>query len=489
MGALSLNYGASLEGEDDNNEILPVFKDPTPGEIPELNEDIVQITKLETAIESLIDLAADIRSTGGINRQFAMEAERILPNTLSNPVNYYSNVPSATLLKVSMEEITKGVWALIAAGVVAVIALIIKVVSWFSGKKSDDSNGGKAATPAEAKKAAEVKADEVETAQKDGEEVIEAMQDLNKEIHNKPIEWETTSGVKIRYNSLDEVIAEIHHQDQTRYGRAIKFLTEPNPIHFDIVHTGNYSKFMYKSLDNTLIRDVTTSLSEKVRLLKELAEEDISSGDIRLFHQEQKLNALSEPLRVKHNGGVTTLKELNERISAAHSEVEAQQPKTNIHFDQFFSAMHGALKRKELNKTLREIPDLLKEQWELRDILEKFQGQMGDLSMDGNPGTNTEGVATHIRQCILHLGRDVGDLGLLLTNLEKFRREYLYLVGEMIGFSKSIVGKISRDLDASGGNIPNEWKKVMKERQKMLDEIEQKRYGDVFTLNRRDIYK
>lgn len=105
-----LNEGLELDDELED-KIFPtfseiLFQDPTPGEVPEIDDD----TNIVTVVNGLKDLHylhTDIVKSKGMCAGFALEAERIMPGFLNEdrPVGFFTRVPTKTLYQVSLEAI------------------------------------------------------------------------------------------------------------------------------------------------------------------------------------------------------------------------------------------------------------------------------------------------------------------------------------------------------------------------------------------------
>lgn len=459
--------GMHAYGQDSDDDIVDVdgnamFDNPEPGEIPDLDKEIVVITGLESALESLVDLKVDIVTTGGMNRRFAMEAERILPGAITTPMDYFSNTTSATGLKVSVEEITTGIWALIAAASVAVIGLIVKIIGWLSGKK-DDKN----ATPAEAKAKIEEKAEQVEKGKEILEETVADMREASHLIHNNPIEFSTANGHKVHYSKMDDVIAELF-TDDTRYGRARKFLDEPNPVHMDIAHTGPYTKFMMQIAKSQLFHNIHNLLNDRVAELNSIAKDDIMAQGYKTVDLYKRLATLTKPVEVNFNGVTSTLSDLAKRFATARHSVEATTPEKNMHFDHLFNAIESAAKTRELTQTLHDAAAATPVLQDLKGAVGHVSELVSDLSVDGLPGGNNEGIAVRIRECIPVLGRDIAGFGSLIAEIEKYATDFNYLTREVVGFSQDIVRRVSTDMHKSGAEIPKEWKTLLDQRKRAM---------------------
>lgn len=472
----SLNSGAEL---DDTPPEL--FDNPTPGEVPDFDQEISVISSLRVAAEALADVFSDIKRAGGMNLTFAMEAERILPNTLSKPMGYYTKSTSATLLKESMEGITTGIWALIGAGIAAVLALVYKLVKWLTGSKSDKTD----VTDADGRAARdnfEKKAKAVPEAQEAAMDAVKEMRVLNNDMRHNPIEFKTQSGHVIRYNNMDDAIAELFTDDE-KYGRAKRFLDNPNPIHQDIVAEGPYTQFFYKVVDNQLFHNVHDALNLKISELEAIRKEDAEAQGSLLVQLYSRLDQLTKPIMVGYQGADITLSELVDKMRAARSGAAHKEVKRNLHFDHLFNTIESSLKRKDLARTLHDVSTGLGIVVDMKKALKKTSDLLGDLSVDGSPGASTEGIAVRLRAAIPALGHDIAAFGQLIHQVDQFANDYMFLVREVVGFSTMIVAKISRDMERSGAEVSQEWKNLMKDRSKKLEEIERNLYGNVFRLN------
>lgn len=112
MVAFSLNQDLTREDQMENppepllsNDDL--FEGPiVAGELPEeLNKNLAIVAALESRITDLCYLVSDMKRAGGMSKSFALEAARIDPKSV-RPIGFYSEAPSATQYKVSLESFT-----------------------------------------------------------------------------------------------------------------------------------------------------------------------------------------------------------------------------------------------------------------------------------------------------------------------------------------------------------------------------------------------
>lgn len=105
---------------------------------------------LEQSLARLDGIADRMEAVRGVSQSMALEAQQVMPGFLNQkrPVGYFTVAPSATQYRVSLEEISKGMWAAIAVGIAAaftaVVGLIMALVGGDSSSKSAGGGGGKA---------------------------------------------------------------------------------------------------------------------------------------------------------------------------------------------------------------------------------------------------------------------------------------------------------------------------------------------------------
>lgn len=163
-----------------------VFKSLTPeGESLEIHDDLMLIESKEETLNKLVNLYDNIHSEKGICKVDALSIEQYIPGFLNEdkPIEYFTIHPSATQLTTSLEELTNGIKAAIIAGIAVLIGIIIKIISWFKNKDTNDK-------PDLAKTTKEIKniAKESDDVIKSSEELIKDARRLNpnsKELEEK----------------------------------------------------------------------------------------------------------------------------------------------------------------------------------------------------------------------------------------------------------------------------------------------------------------
>jgi hypothetical protein len=267
----SLNYIPSdrnVSNFDNNNFYAPFsFKD--------IEENIGTITSLESRITDLLYLADDIRNAKGMNQSFALEAERIVPGFNKVPLGYYSKDTSATRFKVSLEDISKGVWAMIIAGVLAVIALIGKIAFHLFGVGDGGGSGGGGGSNKPTIIEVKAKLEEVVAAATESAEIIKDIVrekiEIVPEVVVATAEDKTTAVVTdtsvIKEVTLDELFEKYVSKEGDNSDLAVA-LWQKNPLLQDLLDDGPYSKEVKKLYINGDLKAITTILKHLASSIK-----------------------------------------------------------------------------------------------------------------------------------------------------------------------------------------------------------------------------
>lgn len=122
---LTIGGGLNSDNElDDDNLIDYLFENPIAGEVPELKQNIALIIANESRMRELRYLRDDIARAGGMTKTFALEAARLIPTFTEPNGQFYTEEPSATRYKVSLEEVEM----VITQDIKKSIAMLIKVL-------------------------------------------------------------------------------------------------------------------------------------------------------------------------------------------------------------------------------------------------------------------------------------------------------------------------------------------------------------------------
>ena len=130
-----LSHGVDEEfGEKPKTLDEALFDELIPGEVPELDEEVEVLAAVVNKFNNLTYLSSDINAAQGMNKTFAMEAERIMPGFLNEdvPLGYFTEEPTGTRLKLSLEAIAAEQKSLLQRIIESIVAMIRKAVQWLS---------------------------------------------------------------------------------------------------------------------------------------------------------------------------------------------------------------------------------------------------------------------------------------------------------------------------------------------------------------------
>ncbi|EKD22681.1 MAG: hypothetical protein ACD_84C00012G0002 [uncultured bacterium] len=266
----SLNAGNELPGEpvvEPSNELLTTT--------PNISVDIKALTVAETALENAINdlayLADSIKTASGMNQQFAMEAEKIVPGFGGVPIGFYTKDTTATRYKVTLEEISGQMWAMIIAASIALVALLAKLISWlFSDSKKDEDGGSSKRVTQDTIKKQEGYSEKIKsvipTVSTGHNELINmVLSEINKT--DSESNKKATDFAHQENTSIDGILAYYIARDGAE-SQLAKTIEERDPIFHDFMHRGEYFKLMH-SFENK-IPEVRKMVEELITNLNKL---------------------------------------------------------------------------------------------------------------------------------------------------------------------------------------------------------------------------
>lgn len=105
---------------------------------------------LEESLDKLNGLARRIESVRGVSQSMALEAQQVMPGFLSptRPLGFFSTTPSKSQYRVSLEEISRGMWAAIAIGIAAAFTAVITLIFEMVGGDDTPAAAANGKTPA-----------------------------------------------------------------------------------------------------------------------------------------------------------------------------------------------------------------------------------------------------------------------------------------------------------------------------------------------------
>jgi hypothetical protein len=410
------------------------------GMAPDQSEELDAFVSLEARIEDLLVLRETIVDTHGMCQGFALEAQRLLPEfDRKAPLGFYTVAPTATRFTIALEELGAGIWTLIAAGIAAVIAALVKFFKWLG--KGDET------------KAAERMKDAAGTL-KEAQDLLKECETLvaegNKSIENKYL-FIKHKPQKEHY-SLDSLVKTLF-MDSPHEQRVAAFLQTRDPFFHDLVNKGPYSAELGKLAGffnglQIVLRQRVNALQQVSKL--DLIKDDASSGTANL----RVLETLAEPTRVHYNGKEMTLQDVKTIIQDATHHVHEEKPEGNLSFDQLFSTMNEALSASDAVKSLEEVGHLTPLLESMKDELLALEKKAGQYSTDGKKGQQSTLVGTGLRHAIFTLGVDIANLTSLAAEVAQYQQRLLHLAANAASFSEAVATKLGNEVkDQSGAEL------------------------------------
>lgn len=425
----SLNAGAELDNEELFGDNVVV------GELPDLDAELKLVTSFEHQLLDLGRVAEDIERAGGMCQRFALEAEAIVPGRLVTdrvPLGYYSKDITATRLKISLEEVSKGMWALIAAGIAAALALLYKLISWFRGRSGDDADSGSGGSGSGSDIVAKH-----ESASETIDEVKRIMEDAQ---HDK-----TSDG-----DSLDATTRDMAIRRDTKI---YDFLRNQNELVSDLLGSGPLSRELEKACRG--IDKANGFFKNKVMLLNQTINNDTSSDDVTTDNRtSMNTRQIMTPIAVvwseKLKGNIVDVaKELHD-----HFTIKANQPhKLGDNWDRALTELSRALDNQGLIKTLKDRSELDDNMSALAINLEakeklysgEHDDKIGKLSLERGK---------EIRQCMAFMMQEITALVKVYKVIIDSSAMMQKLVSEAVVVQEDLVREMKSRCKSAGTELP-----------------------------------
>lgn len=374
MNELSLNAGNELDDEQ-KLTVTGVFDDPQYGDVPDLEADLKIVTSLETQLMDLRDLADSIEAAGGMSQEFALEGERIWPGLHNGTnINFYSKAPSATRLKVSLEELSKGMIAVIVAAVAAAIGVLIKLTGWFGNKtaaeKAGEGGGGAAAKHDAAKESISKTADELDNIRR--EKVVEGktVEDIAKQL------------AKSKDSKVYEFLA-----------------NDTNAGIYDILSKGKFYRDLHEMVRN--LDRAAAQVGTKWNLLAKMIHRDATSDSMlveKLNDNDSRL--VDTPTGIVVNGHSRPVTDLVNDLRSKWNDLVNQTPKVNEDLFKVINGIRDAINDKELDERIQETELRMEEMSEAQSLMEKMQKDLSNPENDGHAGMPSTEYGPEVRRMI-----------------------------------------------------------------------------------------
>lgn len=457
MDALdSLNAGSELDDE------VEVIDEHIPPEEPGVQEVAQELMALEGRLQDLVYLHQDMQRVGGMSKGFALEAQKLLPGFGGIPIGYYSNAPTLTRYQVSLEGLSKGMWALIVAAIAALTALVAKVLGWFGGASSTQS---KDKSPHELERAAKEKISQKVDDTKDMQSALRSatsvVNEANHVLARMDLELVNDAGEKKRCRNFEEAIDHLLI-DQERYGRTLEILRNPKPLWADILFQGAYTRQIW-SLKDT-VRPLSQLFRSRVEVLRDVMKRDLNGGgetSAQVTNHAALKTLLSQSTKVPWKHNHATLMEVGNDLSVAELQASSDQSHADsITFDRLFYQVQEAYQMLDVGHFMQQINDLVPVIGSMHAELEKLSSAARDLSSDGTPGAVSQDIGPLLRQAIQVTSEELTSYARIVYRYQSYLSTLEHLARQAAAVGKEVVRKITVSMGKDGEEIPEAWQEI-----------------------------
>lgn len=427
------------------------------GAAPDPSEELDAFVSLEARIEDLLVLRESIMEAHGMSQGFALEAQRLLPEfDNKNPIGFYTQAPSATRYAVAIEELSNGVWTLIAAGIAAVIALIVKFVKWLGKGKEEEA--------VEQTKSAAEKLEEAKKLLADCDRLIA---EGREKIAGKHIYID--GGSKQEHSTLDQLVRSYMMSDA--HGKRIKeFLETKDPYFHDLINHGPYTKEMANLA--IVFKGLQLLLRQRLNALEAVAQLDLNDDSLSSNLANVKMLAsLKEHVQVPYQGKDSTLQEIKTSVDMVTREVASQQVSGDLSFDHLFGSMAQALTNSDVAVSLKELTTLTPLIDQMRHKLQALEAKAGSYKSDGHSGKHSTLVGTDLRHAIFVLGTDISALQGITAEVMQYQHRILFLSSNAASFAESMAETIANSARTEDGAHLDSWKEILRKLREKRKEL------------------
>jgi hypothetical protein len=438
---------------------------------PEYAEESEMIAALESQFLDFQYLFDDIKGAGGMCQQLAMEAHKLVPEFREKyPVGYFTKEPSATLYRPALEELHEGIWALIGAATIAVMAAIWKFVSWLRGRKGENidvgkSSGGGGSTPptpekvkeqvAEVKKETEARKDATVQNAATMEKLAETAKATEAEVKNiKPDEpKEGAPKAADVPQSFDQMAYTLLERGNAT--RQMEVLKMSQPEQYDIIKRGRWTEMMLSL--GPIITSMEAVVQQRVQTLEHILGQDLASGDPMKMKQT---TSLLEKVQASIPTPGTKYKDL-EALSKALSDEKAMMSHNTIkeHMKIITTSEHLAhlVKSEPYLRLLdckvrftEQLGQLHAIQFRIHELSQKTDSHSGQGVGSGVPHE----LASKFGQALRALNSDVMHLIRLQGNIENFVRHVEALITQLDSVYELVYHRLKPYLKETASQAP-----------------------------------
>jgi len=472
------------EGEDgEENEDLAVVAN----EQLDISAETMQLDGLIMGLEDLRNLGEEIAAAGGMCKSYAEEALRLDPQFAGGvPLAYYSERPTATRFKASLEALSFSIGAMIAAGIAVLMTIIVKIIGWVFGDSGGGGGGGKTAKDlVEATdKALETVAEVARIKKENIGDVIKGISDVNHFMAGTPCVFKTKSGM-VTFKSIDDIINwhDLAWFKEHNLQSPMETFEAFNPALFDdVFKAGPYTK-MVSSFASS-VKKVVVTLKEKSDSANDLllnVNRVLKSSDRKLDNDalnnkegvpellkeiggsEEEIRArfgmITSDVKIDFNGSQISLEEALSKLNAQRQTLQDSEVKNHYSIGAICHNLLALQTRDDWFEICNNLQDTANLMRFIETAMEKLEAALpspASASVNGTNEATTPEVARAI-QSILHAMRQnlvaVKNIDLVLNGFyEIFARAIRDAENTLINAVRRALGMIMAIM-MRGGNV------------------------------------
>lgn len=471
----SLNFGLDdpdIYGKDpigsDGDRVPTLQNDPGPDEVeetpelepretvPDTTEQTQAIGAATNALEDLGYLVTEIRGSHGISRAHALEAERISPGFLTVPSGYYTQAPSATRLKVSLEGLFAKVWEYIKQAIAKIRELMGRFVYWILRKPYPGPNHAlsEADVKEHTRKTEELDKQLEKSVDHAGDLAIDLSNESRKGVRFKVSEVPNSDLVAdanhdssgdpdvVQWSDIDRIIGELLGRDPDFEA----LLQGKDPLLADLLENGPYRKSIVQAVQ--AYSTAGSQLANKVALLKTTIQQVLSAppdtvGDLI---SEQTFSQLTMPLQWGSATGLKDVGSTGEQLQRSSDLVRSRDARP-VKYDDIFRVL-----TRQFDSEVFE--HLVAHNAVTAGLIVQINAEFGQIVEAINKGGHAHAMSTDVNWSNV-MGMITGDIEMLrrgAVHCQGYHSEIEKLTYRALRFARKVVDRMENAMAPEQAN-------------------------------------
>jgi hypothetical protein len=456
MSEGSLNEGSELEEESNS-----IFFEPTEIEQFDTRADDAVMASLESRINDLVYLSESIKTSKGMNQTFALEAEKLLPGFGGVSIGYYTKDTTATRYKVSLEEISKGIWALIAAAVAATIAIIYKLIRRVFNKDSGDSKGSITIDniPEKLNKL-EDRLKEADVLVKKDDEVIKrndyfVMKDTGISRVLSAVERANRE----HYHNIDDLL-EDYVKGEGSESELAKILLMKDPFIHDILTNRTYANVLDKVIPKLSV--LKKSIKDKVDAAEKLMHEiETTLSKVTTDNVEVTDDSTTTTEDADNGEADQSIIDIISVIEEKYNEIKSSTISGMILYSKLNNTCAASLKISDIRSLCNSINDFRSTIDNSNRIMENISYKVKKINEDKTKSSVVRVEINTLMKLLKSINLDLNNLGKIAVKVEEYGRMLIRLGSDILNnVTKEVIRIIEAEIKKNGHTLSDEIKEL-----------------------------